>query len=384
MRHIKWVIFNVFCVTLPSITVFFLICELIIFRWIVPAAQVPYHIFDTNWLLLKHDPYSGDPSGVYRKGITSEIQGRYRINQAGWNSIHEYVEKKENTTRIAVIGDSYVQALQVNVEDAFPNIIEKTLVTEGVSAEVYSFGISGAPLSQYLQIMRYVASSYRPDIVIVNIAHNDIDESLEGRTTAYFLRFRETPAHQYVHLVPSPYEPNWVRRVMGYSAVVRFLAVQMALQERLATLRRMFRQDAVQQNVKVSGLLPEERLRGITRHVFMEYKQLADQYRFRLLLVIDTPRHFVYQHQDPRKVSLYRLNEIVYSAAHDIELPMIDMTDYFIKDYRKHHMRFEFRNDGHWNTTGHRVVGKTIAHHLIVQGWVPTRDALQTTPVPWL
>ena len=44
--------------------------------------------------------------------------------------------------------------------------------------DVYGFGKSGAPLSQYLQMTRYVIKHFDPEIIVINVIRNDFDESL--------------------------------------------------------------------------------------------------------------------------------------------------------------------------------------------------------------
>jgi hypothetical protein len=57
--------------------------------------------------------------------------------------------------------------------------------------EVLRMGVSGAPLSQYLYMLRNDGISYKPDIVVVVLVHNDFDESfrfMAGRYTSTFMK----------------------------------------------------------------------------------------------------------------------------------------------------------------------------------------------------
>ena len=101
---------NVFLLTLPSLIVFFLLCEFVIFRF-VPINEPTHLRFDEQWSMVTLTP---NRSGTYVRGISRKL--RYRANSEGWNSLREYSPEKSGATRIAVIGDSYVEAFQVNVE----------------------------------------------------------------------------------------------------------------------------------------------------------------------------------------------------------------------------------------------------------------------------
>ena len=101
---------------------------------------------------------------------------RWKINNHGWNSDidYDYVSKDTNLHRIAVIGDSYVEALNVNPDENFIAYLRSL----SNSDEVYSFGIGGSPFSQYLHFARYADMMYDPDLFIILLTKNDFDESL--------------------------------------------------------------------------------------------------------------------------------------------------------------------------------------------------------------
>ena len=79
--------------------------------------------------------------------------------------------KADNIKRVAIIGDSFVEALQVPYDKSVAEQLEKKL---GHEFEVYRFGIGGAPMSQYLHMMRQEVLSYKPDVVIVILVENDL------------------------------------------------------------------------------------------------------------------------------------------------------------------------------------------------------------------
>src|SRR5262245_28844847 len=81
-----------------SLLVFFLFCELVVFRFILPATDLPEHAFADGVIR-----YAPEQAGVRRKG--DEIAAPYRINHDGWNSaIPDYREQRTpGISRIAVI-----------------------------------------------------------------------------------------------------------------------------------------------------------------------------------------------------------------------------------------------------------------------------------------
>src|SRR5262245_53515904 len=61
---------------------------------------------------------------------TREGRAEVRINSAGFRGPEVAVEKPPGTFRIAVLGDSCVEALQVPEEETFARLLDKLLETE--------------------------------------------------------------------------------------------------------------------------------------------------------------------------------------------------------------------------------------------------------------
>jgi hypothetical protein len=89
------------------------------------------------------------------------------INAQGWNSTKpDYLPARPaGRLRIAGVGDSYVHGSFINVEEGFPEVIERELTRAGVAAQVLRFGMDGAPLSQYLHVLRREVRAFKPDVV---------------------------------------------------------------------------------------------------------------------------------------------------------------------------------------------------------------------------
>ena len=105
---------------------------------VMPINLVPT-AFDERFGLTNWPGYSGCYDG---EGFSC-----YSINSRGWRDEDHEIEKPEGKFRIAVIGDSYVEALQVPLEDTFWKVAERDLnsvADSSVDVEVLAFGISGA------------------------------------------------------------------------------------------------------------------------------------------------------------------------------------------------------------------------------------------------
>ena len=179
------------CLVLASIASLLLVLEFVVFRFLLVASDLPY-LSENRGGILK---YEANQMGIYR--LQNEISAPYRVNADGWNSGHSDYEYKKDSgkRRICIIGDSYVEALQVSHDSSFAELLEKQLTDYGEPAEIYRFGISGAPFSHYLYMLENEVIQYSPDIVIINLVHNDFGESIKqalGSYTSSFSRVSKT------------------------------------------------------------------------------------------------------------------------------------------------------------------------------------------------
>lgn len=123
--------------------------------------------------------------GWYRK----EGEAYVRINSAGQRDRERTRVKAEDTFRIAVIGDSYAEALQVPVDHAFWAIMEDALQASSFAAgkqiEVLNFGVSGYGTASELLTLRERVWDYAPDIVLLAVTTNNdvVDNSRELKKT---------------------------------------------------------------------------------------------------------------------------------------------------------------------------------------------------------
>ncbi|MBX3027546.1 SGNH/GDSL hydrolase family protein [bacterium] len=92
-----------------------------------------------------------------------------RINDAGRRDLDRSLEKPAGALRILLLGDSFVEALQVPIEQTFARGLEQRLgAALGRPVEVVSMGVSGyGTASEYLWY-REVGRRFHPDIVLLS------------------------------------------------------------------------------------------------------------------------------------------------------------------------------------------------------------------------
>jgi hypothetical protein len=114
-----------------------------------------------------------------------------KINSVGMRDREHVTEKPANTFRIAVLGDSYAEARQVDEGETFWGVMEQELKTcpalKGKTPEVLNFGVSGFGTTQEsLLLQSGKVSLFDPDFVLLAFTTgNDIvnnSKALEGNT----------------------------------------------------------------------------------------------------------------------------------------------------------------------------------------------------------
>jgi hypothetical protein len=128
----------------------------------------------------RSDPYRGwglNPGarGWYRREGFSYL----RINHDGFRGPDYPRHKPPGVVRVAVLGDSYVEAMQVAEDKTFTAVIGRVLADcpalKGARVEAMNFGVDGYGTAQELIVLQRKVWAYAPDIVVLAIfLGNDI------------------------------------------------------------------------------------------------------------------------------------------------------------------------------------------------------------------
>lgn len=123
-------------------------------------------------------------SGYYNR----EGRAWVTINREGLRGPERSRVKPADTFRVAMLGDSYTEAIQVPYDQTFSAVTERELAgcpaLKGKRVEVLDFGVDGYGTAQELVTLRERALAYSPDAVVLAIfLGNDIRNNsvvLEG------------------------------------------------------------------------------------------------------------------------------------------------------------------------------------------------------------
>lgn len=354
----------------PASLLALLLLAEVFFRVALPAPQVPA----PAWIdeVLRHRP---GQRGVYWRG--DDFRAPFAINAQGWNSGRAHYPVERGTgLRIAVVGDSYVEALQVPPDASLAEELERRLP----GSEVFRYGISGAPLSQYLHMARRAALPASPDVLVVLLVHNDFDESHGRRAgfyTSSFLTFDLKPDGSVAEIPPVPYRQGALSWLRNNSATWRYLTHGRMLS--LGALRRALlpggEPGRYEANVDVSGLEDREELdRRATAHAFARLAEACAAAGTRLLLVMDGVREGIEAGRLTGAEAEYgagalRLNRMARQEAERLGIAFLDLHGAFAEDFRNNARPFGHPTDGHWNAHAHALAAREVAARLGALGW---------------
>jgi lysophospholipase L1-like esterase len=128
----------------------------------------------------RYDPEVGHRHRPGAEGwFTREGRSYVRISSQGLRDVEHNLTEPEGSFRILVLGDSYAEGLQVELEQTFWRVAQRRVITDFPSLprhlEFINFGVSGYGTAQELIALREYGWTYKPDLVLLTITTgNDI------------------------------------------------------------------------------------------------------------------------------------------------------------------------------------------------------------------
>lgn len=297
---------------------------------------------------------------TYSRGWNFRGVNTGRINNYGFINDQDY-DAAATSPLVAVIGDSYVEAAMVSYEKTLHGHLAESVRGRG---RVYSFGFSGAPLSQYLAWASWVKEIFHPNLLVVTVVGNDFDESL--------LRYKNTPGYYFddskagMPLVRVDTTLGIFQRIVrlsSASALSRYVRQNLGLS---GIVRRLHSPNVVQYVGNVPVTVEADRVERSKRVVDVFLERLSRESGIpvnRIILVVDGMRPSLYTTEDLHKAQgsyFGTMRSYLIAQAQKIGYVMFDMQPRFIERYRATGEQFEYADDGHWNETGHAMAAEAV------------------------
>lgn len=351
--------------------------------------------------------WKGNPNTSVREN-TDGYQHTVTWNSQGMHDREHSFNKPDGVFRILMLGDSFVEAQQVEEVQTNHHVLEETLnarAPANVKFEVISGAIRGWGPAQELIYFRSIGQFYQPDLVVLLwLPANDLTNVLPyDRLTGavgmncyipYFAlcegQFDPEP------WFPAPgFAPTWKvcsptqKRV---SSVLNYLYHHSRLYQQLEPIlaRKSFRIDYANPYTPwLPQAADDEALRyayQLTDEILFRLSEEARQINAKTALVIVPFNVAVYSEieasyreslqQTVKAVTGFEVNPTLPNQ-HFAELmgrrnlPVLDLHPIFVKQLKAGSAALYWPTDPHWTVAGNRLAGQTIAHWLIEQKLVP-------------
>jgi hypothetical protein len=323
---------------------------------------------DVGWMLLP------DAIGKWAKGCLSI--SHIKANSLGFRD-KEW--SNDETYKIAVLGDSFMEGDQLPEGTIVPQLLEQILGIPVLNAGLDSMGT----LHEYLVFKKYVAR-YQPQLVLLfSYPFNDIYENSEnlagGRPgNVWPLAFIDSTGHVAVHFPDMPQSSESGIR----AAIKRYIKTLLMLWRGYEYYQKL---SQLTSNMSLGGVyLPENEMWReawkITEFYVVELKHEIEKNGGRLVIVlvpeyIRTARNWERELKD-----FYHINELpegfdrdrpvrnLQQIAEMNHIPMIQLDTYF-NQYRDEFglpaPYFHYRCDGHLNPLGHFLAANLVGSYLL-------------------
>ena len=122
-------------------------------------------------------------SGMYVRK-SENIRTRYDYNNLGFRD-EDVTPKREGGRRVMILGDSFVENLEVEYTKTFPALVEKQLRSEDESLDVAVVGSQGYSTSQELLAFRKFQPQVGADLVLLIVyCGNDFEDNMRPTFTS--------------------------------------------------------------------------------------------------------------------------------------------------------------------------------------------------------
>ena len=417
-------------VTLVSILLCFIVLE-VAFRWFVPVRPPE----PPGWFWKVPDPITGwsfQPGAEGRWfNEVYEYDVHMKINALGLRSPDIGYDKPDGVYRILILGDSFTEAAQVELEETFGQQLARMLNEQGCRVEVVQMGVGSWGNDQELLWLENEGYKYQPDLIILQIfPRNDIRNNYQPLESAvmganlkpYFtLEGGELKLHLF------PYDPDEAPPVTNPRATVkeeppppgpltpvgewlfRHSHIYRWFEPRIRILAPRFAawlartgfikpgretQEMGQENANALPITfnsyrveyDEEwqRASALTQAILARMKRDARDMGADFIAVLANAAEEV----DPRawkamqrKYPELQSDDFSPEAAHEHflhllaaeEIPALDLRPAFRQALAQGLGPLHFAIDGHWTPAGHAIAARELARFLQEQGFVCSR-----------
>jgi len=346
-----------------------------------------------------------DRGGALAPGVAGWIRAEgesfVEINSEGLRDREHSGTKPDGVYRIAVLGDSYAEAVHVDMTDTFWSRLERNLSKCPIFAdhqvEVINLGVSGYGTAQELITLRRHAWKYSPDLVLLAFFQgNDVadnSKSLTDRIYRPFFNLRDDKLTKDVSFRDTKYYAKsmstWVRIKRNIINQVRLLQLLYHVKENLTNKDEG-------EDVRKPGTRGIKLEKGLSSSIYSEAKTPAwiEAWNITERLILEMDREVkdrgsifvlttlsISQQVDPDKdvtakfkkemeiSNLFYPDDRLESFAKKNQINVVKLAPRMQAFAQENNVFLHgFNNNvmgrGHWNEAGHKLAAELISRYI--------------------
>jgi hypothetical protein len=301
-----------------------------------------------------------------------------RTNSLGMRDREHRLERGEDGAfRVLLLGDSFMEALQVSFEESFPSRLERELQQRvRRPVEVINASVSGWGTDDELTYLTRYGLALKPDLVLIAMTlHNDVSDNLR----VAFHELRDGSLYE---------KPREAIPLLRYGLLRTriFLASHSHLYQLVwrAWQAREHRAKAAGLNEHVAQLIrqepDEETLRGwtLTHRLLEKTGETADRVGAELAVFLiplsmqlsdERLELFLSRHGvDAAQIEPEAPQQAMRAWASDRDVQVIDLLPGFRERAIERPKSLYLESDGHWTAEGHGLAAQLVSKELLSLG----------------
>lgn len=301
--------------------------------------------------------------------ITMGTEGfsRLELDEYGFNN--ETTDKlRQGTKNIAILGDSFTEAFQVDREANFCSQLNQLINND--SYRVLNLGVQRKSIANYIHGSHYINKNFNPEITIIQVTENDFFlEALNPNEYIYIKR----DGNSYKTTLSSnqnSFFKSFLFDLNRFSFLKSLIETSFARQ---SYLRAVTYKSSLKGEKSNSQLMDNEK-EDLKSLIQWELSQIKKAYKNVIILFIpETP--YISEDQTVIFNKDSNLKKLLSLTSKEMEIPFIDLKEdlnsYYISTHQFPH-GFSNSRPGtkHLNKNGHRIAAERLYSFLMKEGYI--------------
>lgn len=383
-----------------ALSIIFSIVVFSVFLFSIEMILRTTHLFGARMSWVIPDPLIGyryKPGSEFWHFKENDHPITGKFNNYGWRDDDWSMEKPENTYRIAVLGDSIVEALQVESDRTFLSLTEQTVnQNHELKIDLMNFGRSGFTQTEELLVLQNDVEQFNPDMVILFfLPSNDIADISRKTAVDYTRPFYLVSEDGELRLDTSFADTRSFRissilsRFKRHSALINLITERYKAYRMKSKVKNVPRtplpQGFLYKNGTYLDLCTDRQSQGsltnysLNKLLIKEMSDFCKKRGIRFMLVTTNIPAYIPSNKTINPVfnpNFFEDDLRDYSASLDIEY--MGLQSVFRKNYEANGQYLDWMEGrGHWNYLGHAVVAEALTKKLIGLIYADDKETLK-------